>query len=174
MRQVYKIDSNGFYVEPVILQDDESTPGDCLEVIPPEGFVKLQWNGTQWVEGMDQAELLPIKKEAKKIELNANCDNTIMAGFSSNALGVAHTYSSLALDEIWFNATLHRFNIDPNFTSVNYKTLDAGYLVHTKEQFMQVFIDGHSFGDSQITKLNNLKTQVDSAQTVDEVESIVW
>jgi hypothetical protein len=34
MKQVFKIDSNGFYVEPVILQDNDKTPTDCVEAMP--------------------------------------------------------------------------------------------------------------------------------------------
>lgn len=61
MRQVLKIDANGMYIEPVILQDNEVTPSDCVEVVPPTGLYKLKWNGTSWVEGMAQSDIDAIK-----------------------------------------------------------------------------------------------------------------
>lgn len=71
MRQVFKIDSSGFYIEPVIL-NDESTPSNCVEVVPPQGLYKLKWNGSSWVEGATQDEINaaknppPIVDETKK------------------------------------------------------------------------------------------------------------
>lgn len=113
-------------------------------------------------------------KEQKNKQLEKQCDATIMGGFPSNALGASHTYQSMLIDEIWLNSTIHRFNIDPNFTTVNYKTIDAGYLPHTKEQFFQVFIDGHAWGDNQITKLNQLKAQVAAATDQAGLDAITW
>lgn len=123
------------------------------------------WNST----GM-----LDYLRKQKKDELDSKCDETIMSGFSSTALGTSHTYSSVLVDEIWYNATINRFNVDATYTSVQWKTIDSGYLAHTKEQFTQVFIDGHTWGDNQIAKLNNLKSQVSAATTEAELDAIVW
>lgn len=51
MKQVYRIDHNGFYVEPVILEENEPIPSDCVEGLPLEGLLKLKWNGEAWEEG---------------------------------------------------------------------------------------------------------------------------
>jgi hypothetical protein len=174
MKQVYRHDPQGFFIEPVILKDGEGIPPDCTEIQPPHGLYKAQFTNGSWIEAETDATLLQYAKDAKKAELNTRCDLTIMGGFTSSALGVEHTYQSLLVDEVWLNATINRFAIDPNFTTVNYKTIDSGYLPHTKGQFNQVFIDGHSFGDSQIAKLNNLKAQVDAAQTQADLDAIVW
>lgn len=174
MKQAYRYDENKLYIEPVILGDKEPIPADCTDIQPPDGLYKAKFINGEWTESETQENLLKIAKDAKKEELNMKCDLTIMSGFTSSALGVEHTYQSLIVDEIWLNATINRFLIDPNFTTVNYKTIDSGYLQHTKEQFNQVFIDGHSFGDSQITKLNSLKAQVDTATTKEELDAITW
>lgn len=172
--EVYKFDSEGFYIEPVIIQENKSIPTDCTASIPGNGLFKAKFVDGEWVEAETDANLLQYAKDTKKEELNTKCDLTIMGGFTSLALGVEHTYQSLLVDEVWLNATINRFAIDPNFTTVNYKTIDSGYLSHTKAQFEQVFIDGHMFGDSQITKLNNLKAQVDAATTKEELDVITW
>jgi hypothetical protein len=174
LKQVYKMDSSGFYVEPVILNEGDTIPEDCTEIQPSDGLYKAKFVDSAWVESETDATLLQYAKDAKKAELNKKCDLTIMGGFTSSALGAPHTYSSVLTDEIWYNATKNRFDIDATFTSVDWKTIDAGYLTHTKAQFQQVFIDGHAYGNNQIAKLNNLKAQVDSATTQTDVEGIVW
>jgi hypothetical protein len=174
MVEVYRFDSNGIYIEPLQLNDNENIPDDCTEIKPEDGLFKAKFVDGAWVESETDATLLQYVKDAKKAELNMKCDLTIMGGFTSSALGVEHTYQSLLVDEVWLNATINRFAIDPNFTTVNYKTIDSGYLLHTKDQFNQVFIAGHSFGDSQIAKLNSLKAQVDSATDKAGVDAVTW
>lgn len=169
----HKIDINGMYIEDVFV-DPNNIPSDVIIPNWQPPLIKPKWNGSSWIEGETQENILSELKKNKLAELDNKCNATIMGGFQSSALGAAHTYQSLIIDEIWFNSTLHRFAIDPNFTSVQYKTVDAGYLPHTKEQFIQVFVDGHSFGDSQIAKLNNLKTQVDAVQSQADLDAITW
>jgi len=57
MKKVLRIDNNGFYIEDVILKDGEATPSDCVEIQCPDGFYKPKWDGTQWIEGLTQAEI---------------------------------------------------------------------------------------------------------------------
>jgi len=60
MRKVLRIE-NGFFVEDVILKDEEYTPIDCIETLCPDGFYKPKWNGIAWVEGLSQSEIDIIK-----------------------------------------------------------------------------------------------------------------
>lgn len=48
--QVYKIDKNGYFVEDVILQENEEIPPDCVTIRPPQPCYKPRWNGTEWIE----------------------------------------------------------------------------------------------------------------------------
>lgn len=57
MRQVFRIDGNGFYKEPVILMDNEKTPVDCVEDKPTDGLYKAQRVEGQWIEGATQEEI---------------------------------------------------------------------------------------------------------------------
>jgi hypothetical protein len=59
MKQVYKIDSSGFYVEPVILKNGEKTPSDCVEVMPASLY-KAKWMNGVWSEGATQEEINEI------------------------------------------------------------------------------------------------------------------
>lgn len=117
---------------------------------------------------------LSALKVEKKAELSKKCYDMIVGGFTSSALGTAHTYPSDEEAQRNFNTIMNRFAIDSTFTSVNFKTIDSEYQVHTKTQFIQVFTDGHNYGAQQIAKLNNLKLQIDEASTVDAVNAITW
>lgn len=174
MRQVFKFDSNGFYLEPVILQDNEEMPNDCTEIQPQDGLYKAQFVNGEWIEVRPQVDILNDLKASKKIELDLKYEYTLSMGFPSSALGESHNYPCDIEAMIYFNATINRFDNDQNFTSINQKTLDSGFLPHTKEQFIQVFNDGHSFGIAQDTKLNQLKNDVDLATTPDQLNNISW
>jgi hypothetical protein len=57
MKQVVRIDSAGFYVEPVILEDNvKEVPSDCVESAPPSLY-KAKYVDGAWVEGASQAEI---------------------------------------------------------------------------------------------------------------------
>lgn len=123
-------------------------------------------------------EILTEVRQNKKDELSKKCNEAIISGFTSSALGTVHTYPSDEEAQRNFNSELHMFNIDPNYTSL-FKTLDAGYLSHTKSQLLQVFSDGHIFKVNQLSRLNGplpngLKAKVDAAITVDDVNAITW
>jgi hypothetical protein len=60
MKQVFRIDENGFYKEPVIIGTDEQIPTDCVETIPPN-FYKAQYVNGEWVEALSQADIDAIK-----------------------------------------------------------------------------------------------------------------
>jgi hypothetical protein len=56
MKQVVRIDSAGFYVEPVILEDNDKVPSDCVESVPPSLY-KAKYVDGAWVEGASQTEI---------------------------------------------------------------------------------------------------------------------
>jgi hypothetical protein len=56
MKQVVRIDSAGFYVEPVILEDNDKVPSDCVVEMPPSLY-KAKYVGGKWTEGASQAEI---------------------------------------------------------------------------------------------------------------------
>lgn len=62
MKKVLKVDKQGFFIEDIILEDDDITPSDCIETGCPDGFYKPKWNGEKWVEGLTQAEIDEINK----------------------------------------------------------------------------------------------------------------
>lgn len=131
---------------------------------PSDSDVVNYWN----------TQMMDYFRSQKKAELSQQCNQAIIAGFSSSALGVAHTYPSDEEAQRNFHSELDRLNYDPNYTASSFKTLDAGYLSHTKAQLIQVFVDGHTYGRQQIAHLNTLKSQIDAAQTQTDLNAITW
>jgi hypothetical protein len=63
VKQVFKIDDQGFYVEPVIIGDDEELGENLIETPIPEGFYRPKWNGNEWVEGLTSEEIEALKQQ---------------------------------------------------------------------------------------------------------------
>lgn len=113
-------------------------------------------------------------KDAKIAELNDACNQEILAGFTSSALGQPHTYGFDYEDQQNLNGQLAILMFDNTITSVNWKTKDAGVLTHTRDQFIQVCKDAEAFKRSRIEKFWNLKAQVQQATTEDQINAITW
>lgn len=62
MKQVYRIDADGYYVEPVIADE---TPSDCIEIQPPQGLYRAKWTGSEWIEDMAQEEIDRFKNQPR-------------------------------------------------------------------------------------------------------------
>lgn len=64
MKKVLRIDIEGFFLEDIILEDDDDiTPSDCVEIECPEGFYRPRWDGQRWIEGLTQEEIEELKKQ---------------------------------------------------------------------------------------------------------------
>lgn len=61
MKHVLQIDSDGYFIVDMLIQDDDPTPADCVETLCPEGFYTPKWDGTSWTEGKPQSEIDALK-----------------------------------------------------------------------------------------------------------------
>jgi hypothetical protein len=57
MKQVFRFDNSGFYLEPVVLKSDEEVPADCTDVAPPDGLFKAKFILGKWVETLSKEEI---------------------------------------------------------------------------------------------------------------------
>lgn len=83
MKQVFRFNKYGFFVEPILIDDGEEIPVDCTEVPLPQPSWKPRWNGKEWEETITQEELdkmykpqppLPSTKERLEALENAMID----------------------------------------------------------------------------------------------------
>lgn len=136
-----------------------------FKVIEENGVQSITvWNAVEAQPTPDQLDAgwFEVLKKQKKEDLSTQCDLSIAGGFSSSALGSAHTYPSHDKAQANFNTEMNRFLTDPSYISCKFYTEDAGWLDHSKDQFFQVFHDGHDFGNAQWEKLLSLMAQVDA------------
>jgi hypothetical protein len=68
MTQVYRYDSDGFYLEPVKIENSEEIPDNCTEDKPEDGLYKAKFENGTWVEGLSQAEIDVIKNDSKPFD----------------------------------------------------------------------------------------------------------
>jgi hypothetical protein len=113
-------------------------------------------------------------QQTKIAVLDDLCNKTILAGFTSSALGAPHQYDFDEEAQRNFAGALALMNADSTITSITWKTVDAGPLPHTRDQFIQLCKDGFAFKESQIQKYWNLKAQVQQASSIDQVNAITW
>lgn len=61
MREVYRLDAEGFYKEPVHLKDGEGLPNDCVEDAPDSSLYKAKRVNGRWENGLTPEEILSLE-----------------------------------------------------------------------------------------------------------------
>jgi hypothetical protein len=56
MKQVYRIDSQGYFIEPVTLDPGEPLPPDCVDVEMPDGLYKPRYVNGIFVSSISKEE----------------------------------------------------------------------------------------------------------------------
>lgn len=124
--------------------------------------------------------LLSAAQQQQIAALSAACQACIFAGFTSNALGAAHTYPAKSLDQQNLSASVLA-SLMPG-TPANWTTPfwcadtngNWAYVEHTAAQIQQVGQDGKTAILACLEKNNSLAVQVMAATTVAQVQAIVW
>ena len=136
------------------------------------GMIK-QVDGTFIVPATSLADI----KAAKISEINASCEQTIIGGFTSLALGTEHYYQSDRDDQ----TNLMGLVVAGQDSTLNCGTLQPDNSIlcvfnvpHTILQIQQVFSDSITFKMTQLQKCETLKQQVNSAIDEASVNAIVW
>jgi hypothetical protein len=84
MRVVSKIDEQGFFVEDVLLADNAALPSsEHVESRPPQGFHRPKWDGTSWVEGKPEEEIVESKRAGKIAEIHSAAVEELSPLFTS-------------------------------------------------------------------------------------------
>ncbi len=112
--------------------------------------------------------------------ISAGCEASIIAGFTSSALGAAYIYPSKPTDQLNLLGE-HSASMNPNNPttwSTKFWCADANGVwdirVHTAAQIQQVFNDGVARKLACIEQNKSLANQVMAATTVAAVQAIVW
>lgn len=175
MKEFYKIDPVTGLILDMALLDDE---GDILDDMKPgwggdRGFHNPIWgfDTDDWIEGKSKADMLEIHKTTKINELNALCEETIYAGFKASN---GHEYEFEDKDQTNISQSLLLASMDVDMSDIEWKTLDAGIVVHTRGEFIKMCIDAEAHKRGNISKYWKLKESVEAAATNEEINKIVW
>lgn len=144
------------------------------------GFAQYQYlNGAV---ALNQSLLLANAKAAQSQLVSASCQAAIMAGFSSAALGTAHTYPAKPTDQANLAANVLSSllpSLPSTWTTQQICATQAvppvwGYVAHTAAQIQQVGSDGKAAILAFLIKNASLQGQIQSASTVAAVQAVVW
>ena len=148
-------------------------------VSPPTGATKLADGQTLIQEGetwrlRTPADDLADAKKTKIAELKAAVEKVIKSGFSSSALGQAHTYDSEQHNIDWIQAAVlsgkkTQITCDDGTGAKSKKPRE-----HTTAQCKTVLTDGMAKLLTRKTRFRTLREQVDVAADVRAVEAIKW
>ncbi len=185
----YAKSTNGFYDSAI--NAAATIPSDAVEITEAtrQSLLAAQSAGkriTADVSGnpvaVDPLTLLtlPQVQAAQSAALSAACAAAIVGGFSSSALGSAHTYPSQPNDQsnLIGAATVSQAPGLPSTWTCNFWCVDStgawALRSHTAAQIQQVLADGLAAREALSTKLAGLVAQVQAAATTAAVQAIVW
>lgn len=115
--------------------------------------------------------ILEYHKQMKREEFSKKCQTNIRKGFvSSNG----HTYRTDYDDQINFMGKMIYLLADPTITTIMWETEDEGCLEHTRDEWIIVFKEGIEHKERNIFKYNSLLTDLDNAETHEEIIKITW
>jgi hypothetical protein len=137
------------------------------------------WTVTDMSAGQVAAALAAAKASQTAV-VSAACQSAIVAGFSSSALGTAHTYPAKPTDQQNLNASVVASilpGVAADWTTPFWCADGSGawaYVMHTAAQIQQVGQDGKAAILACLTKNQQLAMQIDAATTVEAVKAITW
>lgn len=158
-------------------------PGwQIVETELPDDFtcVAYEWNGAALVSAQPSAEQLLDAQTAQKAAVSLACQDAILAGFTSSALGSPHTYPAKFTDQQNLNASVTASllpGVDASWTTPFWCADAEGnwcYAAHTAAQIQRAGSDGKAAILVCLTKNQQLAAQIDAATTIEAVQAINW
>lgn len=145
--------------------------------------VKIDNEGKQYISYWNYPSPMPTLNELKEayynflkksqIEvLNNKCNEEISQGFVSASTGFTFEFEAHDQDNLSQQAIL--LLGDLTVASIDWKTKDAGVQTFTREQFFTIIKESEAHKKSNIGKYWTLKAQVESATTIEAIESVTW
>jgi hypothetical protein len=174
-----KIDDYGYVIDTVT--DDyfnEQIIIDPFYYVTPysieERFIRPRFNRTlnKFVEGEIDEVILEQFKQLKKDQLETICDSKIEYGFISSVNG--HHYRVNRDDQINMMGRKNKLDADPTILTIDWKTEDVGYIQHSREDWLKIYDEAFAHKETQLYKLNELKLNVDSCKSIDDINVVTW
>lgn len=183
MKKLHKIDSNGFYLEDVIIEDDKQIPHDCIDTLLPDGFFKPQYVNGSWVESLTKDNINSILglslvdlKQQKINELDQACKNAILANFTATLNNIDYEFAYDDRAQSRFNGVgiLFLNNLIANVEWTAYQNGQRTRISLTKDDFNTLSLAALKHQNDNITKYSDLYVKVNNVTTEDELNKIQW
>jgi hypothetical protein len=116
--------------------------------------------------------ILQYHKNLKIATLSQNCEDAIVAGFTSTLNN--HVYRTNRDDQLNMIGQKGALDADPNITTVSWKTEDAGYIDHTRADWLEIYGEAFTHKKTQLTTYNTRKQAVNTATTHDGIVAVTW
>ncbi|OAS17153.1 XkdW family protein [Paenibacillus oryzisoli] len=152
-------DGNGPYIAQWNLEDPQPTLDD----------LQSAWNAMQ----PTPVQVLNDARTAKINSLNVACNASILAGFTSDALGTDNAYDFAYHDQINLESTFNAISAEIHMDNIKWKASGVPQS-HTSEQFKLLYADGLAHKNANISKYWELKNAVLSASNAEDISSISW
>jgi hypothetical protein len=145
-----------------------------LQIRNEHGQFKYKWHNDELVE-RTEAEMFDINayKTARITELNTACNSTILAGFTSSALGDPRDYDFDYEAQTNLGGMLNAITAGIVTEPIYWKASGSPTL-HSLEEFKMLFADGLVHKNGLIAQYWVLKGQVLAATDKQEIDGIVW
>jgi hypothetical protein len=116
-------------------------------------------------------------RAAKIAELSDVCQQTIMGGFHSTALGTNHRYSSEEEDQANLVGAVSLVNIMNQsipYTCTNLTTGEKRSPFHTPSQIRAVFLHGAAHKQTQIARFHAMRVAIELSTNPAEIQAMTW
>lgn len=114
--------------------------------------------------------ILTYHKEMKSNVMSDECENAILGGFTATN---GHFYRTNRDDQVNLIGQKDLL-MDSDDQVVPWKTENNGYIMHTREEWLKVYIEAFQHKRTQLYKYNTLKMQIMAAASHEEVLAINW
>lgn len=172
LKEYYEVDSlTGLPIEKYVYEETEV----------PEGLIP-GWAGSlhhpvfdfvteSWKEGSFTEDELEDIRDSKISELNDLCEGKIVKGFlASNG----HWYRTNRDDQTNMIGQKDELTADPSILTILWKTEDAGYVIHTREEWLQIYKEAFQHKKTQLFKYDAYKNEVRTLTEPTEIKNFKW
>jgi XkdW protein/Domain of unknown function (DUF4376) len=118
-----------------------------------------------------QVAWIDYLKSEKLEELNVACQSTILGGFTASN---GHVYQFDFKDQDNIAQQMLFIVNDLTIATIDWKTIDAGIVTHTRDEFLQMCKDADNHKRSNFAKYWTLEAQLNTLTTEDEIKNINW
>ncbi len=137
------------------------------------GYQLKYENGLICKVSEDDEEFVLLARTNKKVELTRSCNKAILSGFETEE---GKFYQFDEKDQSNFTQQTMMLIMDSSITTVLWESgdKDGKFTEYTKEEFLQLIGLAQLHKNTKISKLTTLRSQLDSAKTIEEIKSIEW